>query len=126
MSELGDWSASSNNDLQSGSRQFGSGPLPKASQFFNHLNAADTLGQKGAYLMLWGSVDKARDVVQLYETALFDGGVFGGSYMPSDFKLPALPVNDLAPVLWLILAEQSSNVNPQNQRATAAALQLAA
>ena len=103
---------------------FGSGPLPKASQFFNHLNAADTLGQKGAYLMLWGSVDKARGVVQLYETALFDGGVFGGSFMPSDFKLPALPVNDLAPVLWLILAEQSSNVNPQNQRATAAALSL--
>ncbi|MDQ2946416.1 MAG: hypothetical protein M3Y27_10815 [Acidobacteriota bacterium] len=67
--------------------------------------------------MLWGAVDKNTRVIRLYETGVTPGAQFGSTYLTADFKLPELPVEELVPVLWLILASQSRYIRPIDEKA---------
>jgi tetratricopeptide (TPR) repeat protein len=95
---------------------FDAEPSLSDSTIFNHLNIVDYLQRNRVSLMIWGSVDPKSGLPRIYETSVIEGGQFGGAYRPPDFKLPELPVEDLAPILRLVVSTQSINgtrVNPQ-------------
>jgi tetratricopeptide (TPR) repeat protein len=98
-----------------------SSSVPKSS--FNS-NVVHALLTHGAFLMFWGIAEKSTGVTRLYESGVVQGAQFGGSYGTADFKLPELPVEELVPVLWLILAKQSSRIRPLHEKSAAAALTL--
>jgi tetratricopeptide (TPR) repeat protein len=94
-------------------------PRPSYNSQVGHI-----LLRHGAFLMLWGSVDKAKRTIQLYESGVIRGAQFGGTYAAADFKLPELPVEELVPLLWLVMAKQSSHIRPMKEKSAAAALTL--
>ncbi len=77
-----------------------------------HLEALGSAAAVGAYVLIWGGVKGAvqHGVGPLYETAAFGNNPqFGGAYLPSDFKLPELPVDDLCAVVRLMIASDTAD-----------------
>jgi tetratricopeptide (TPR) repeat protein len=87
-------------------------PVSGRPQGIGHLEALGSANDVGAYVLIWGG---AKGVPQpavgpLYETRFGANAQFGGTYLPTDFKLPELPVDDLCAVLSLIVATQTAQV----------------
>ncbi len=80
-------------------------------QGIGHLEALGSLNEIGASVLIWGSTKGAaeRSVGPLYETRAGADASFGGAYLPSDFKLPELPVDDLCAVLRLMIASKTAD-----------------
>ncbi|HEY9158719.1 hypothetical protein [Candidatus Binatus sp.] len=80
-----------------------------------HLDALGAVTDVRVEALIWGG---AKGVAQpavgpLYETMFGSDAQFGGAYLPGDFKLPGLPVDDLCTVLRLIAATQSAEFMQQ-------------
>jgi tetratricopeptide (TPR) repeat protein len=76
-----------------------------------HLDALNSVTDVRVEALIWGGAGgAARPAVgPLYETKFGSDPQFGAVYLPSDFKLPELPPDDLCNVVRLILAEQSAD-----------------
>ena len=89
-------------------------PVSGRAQEFQHLEAVASIGDKRIDTLLWGGVKGAKTLAvgPLYTTNLFYEGKFGtqfgGASIPLDFKLPELPLDDLASVLQLIVADETA------------------
>ncbi len=89
-------------------------PIAGRAQEFQHLEAVASIRDKRIDTLLWGGVKGAASpaVGPLYMTNLyFDGKFgtqFGGASIPLDFKLPELPIDQLALVLQLVVAQQTA------------------
>lgn len=80
-----------------------------------HLDALGAVTDVRVDALIWGG---AKGVAQpavgpLYETSFGSNAQFGGAYLPADFKLPELPMDDLCTVLRLIVATQSGEFMQQ-------------
>jgi tetratricopeptide (TPR) repeat protein len=75
-----------------------------------HLDALNSVTNVRVEALIWGGVGGAspRSVGPLYETKFGSDAQFGGVYLPSDFKLPELPPDELCKVIRLIVATQSA------------------
>jgi hypothetical protein len=75
-----------------------------------HLDALNSVTNVRVEALIWGGVGSASlpTVGPLYETKFGSDPQFGGVYLPSDFKLPELPPDDLCKVIRLIVATQSA------------------
>jgi tetratricopeptide (TPR) repeat protein len=75
-----------------------------------HLDALNSVTNVRAEALIWGGIGGASSpsVGPLYETKFGSDAQFGGVYLPSDFKLPELPPDDLCKVIRLIVATQSA------------------
>jgi len=80
------------------------------AQGFQHLEAVASIKNEAVGTLLWGGVKGAASpaVGPLYLTCLFYRAQFGGAYLPVDFKLPELPVDELALVLQLVVADETA------------------
>jgi hypothetical protein len=87
-------------------------PVSSRPQGMGHLEAFGSLNDVGAYVLIWGGAKGARPpaVGPLYETRFGPNPQFGGTYLPTDFKLPDLPLDDLCTVLRLTIATQTAQV----------------
>ena len=76
-----------------------------------HLDALDSVTKVRVDALIWGGAGGApRPAVgPLYETKFGSDSQFGAVYLPSDFKLPELPPDDLVKVVRLIVAAQSAD-----------------
>jgi tetratricopeptide (TPR) repeat protein len=76
-----------------------------------HLDALDSVTKVRVEALIWGGAAGApRPAVgPLYETKFGSDPQFGAVYLPSDFKLPELPPDDLVKVVRLIVAAQSAD-----------------
>jgi tetratricopeptide (TPR) repeat protein len=76
-----------------------------------HLEALGSVTDVRVEALIWGGAKGAAHpaVGPLYETMFGSDAQFGGAYLPADFKLPELPVDDLCTVLRLIVATQSAH-----------------
>jgi tetratricopeptide (TPR) repeat protein len=79
-------------------------------QEFQHIEAVASVNNRVFSSLLWGGVKGVASpaVGPLYNTALFDEPQFGGAYLPVDFKLPELPLDDLSLVLQLVVATETA------------------
>lgn len=75
-----------------------------------HLDALEAVTGVRVESLIWGGVkgDSNGAVGPLYATKFSDYPQFGGAFLPGDFKLPALPPDDLCKVLRLIVATDSA------------------
>jgi tetratricopeptide (TPR) repeat protein len=75
-----------------------------------HLDALNSVTKVRVEALIWGGAGGApRPAVgPLYETKFGSDSQFGAVYLPSDFKLPELPPDDLVKVVRLIVATQSA------------------
>jgi hypothetical protein len=80
-----------------------------------HLEALGSVTDARVAALIWGGAKGAAQpaVGPLYETRFGNDAQFGGAYLPSDFKLPELPMDDLCTVLRLIVATQSAELMQQ-------------
>ena len=76
-----------------------------------HLDALNSVTSVRVEALIWGGTGGALHpaVGPLYETKFGSDPQFGSVYLPSDFKLPELPPDDLVKVLRLIVAAQSAD-----------------
>ena len=76
-----------------------------------HLDALNTVTNVRVEALIWGGAGGAPHpaVGPLYETKFGSDPQFGSVYLPSDFKLPELPPDDLTKVIRLIVATQSAD-----------------
>jgi tetratricopeptide (TPR) repeat protein len=76
-----------------------------------HLDALNSVTNVRVEALIWGGADGATHpaVGPLYETKFGSDPQFGSVYLPSDFKLPELPPDDLSKVIRLIVAAQSAD-----------------
>ena len=76
-----------------------------------HLDALESVTDVRAEALIWGGAKGGAPpaVGPLYQTMFSSDAQFGGVYLPSDFKLPELPVDDLCTVLRLIVATESAH-----------------
>ncbi len=76
-----------------------------------HLDALNSVTNIRVEALIWGGAGGApRPAVgPLYETKFGSDPQFGGVYLPSDFKLPEVPPDDLVKVIRLIVATQSAD-----------------
>jgi tetratricopeptide (TPR) repeat protein len=84
-------------------------PLSGHAQGFQHLEAVASIRDERVGTLLWGGVKGAASpaVGPLFTTNLFYDSQFGGAYLPVDFKLPELPIDDLSMVVQLIVATEA-------------------
>ena len=75
-----------------------------------HLDALEAVSGVRVESLIWGGVKGVPNaaVGPLYATKFRDYPQFGGAFLPGDFKLPALPPDDLCKVLRLIVATDSA------------------
>jgi tetratricopeptide (TPR) repeat protein len=75
-----------------------------------HLDALEAVTGVRVESLIWGGVKGVSNaaVGPLYATKFSDYPQFGGAFLPSDFKLPELPPDDLCKVLRLIVATDSA------------------
>ena len=75
-----------------------------------HLDAVSSVTKLRVDTLIWGGVKNAPApaVGPLYATEFGDYPQFGGGYIPGDFKLPELPVDDLVKMLRLVIANNSA------------------
>lgn len=75
-----------------------------------HLDALEAVTGVRVESLIWGGVKGVPNatVGPLYATRFSDYPQFGGAFLPGDFKLPALPPDDLCKVLPLIVATDSA------------------
>jgi len=75
-----------------------------------HLDAIGSIADSRIDSLIWGGAKGAAHpaVGPLFQTRLGSDSQFGGMYLPSDFKLPELPVDELCAVLRLMVASQSA------------------
>ena len=75
-----------------------------------HLDALEAVSGVRVESLIWGGVkgDPNAAVGPLYATKFRDYPQFGGAFLPGDFKMPALPPDDLCKVLRLIVATDSA------------------
>jgi tetratricopeptide (TPR) repeat protein len=75
-----------------------------------HLDAIASVNNTRVESLIWGGVKGVPNaaVGPLYATRFGDYPQFGGAFLPGDFKLPALPTDDLCKVLRLIVATDSA------------------
>ncbi len=80
------------------------------SQAISHRDARESVMHVRVDALIWGGAKGAAHpaVGPLYETRFGTYPQFGGVYLPADFKLPELPVDDLCTVLRLMIATQSA------------------
>ena len=80
-----------------------------------HLEALESVTDVRVDALIWGGAKGVAHpaVGPLYETSFGSNAQFGGAYLPADFKLPELPVDDLCTVLRLIVATQSGEFMQQ-------------
>ncbi len=80
-----------------------------------HLDALGAVTDLRVDALIWGGAKGVAHpaVGPLYETMFGSDPQFGGTYLPSDFKLPELQVDDLCTVLRLIAATQSAHFMQQ-------------
>ena len=85
-------------------------PVSGRPQGIGHLEAIGSANDVGAYLLIWGGAKGVAGpaVGPLYETSFGSDPQFGGAYLPADFKLPELPLDDLCPVLRLMIANETA------------------
>ena len=76
-----------------------------------HLDALNSVTNVRVEALIWGGAGGAPRpaVAPLYETKFGSDSQFGAVYLPSDFKLPELPPDDLVKVVRLIVATQSAD-----------------
>ena len=77
-----------------------------------HFEALNSVTNVRVEALIWGGVNRAVHpaVGPLYETKFGTDPQFGAVYLPADFKLPALPPDDLCNVVRLIVATQSAEL----------------
>jgi tetratricopeptide (TPR) repeat protein len=75
-----------------------------------HLDALEAVTGMRVESLIWGAVKGGSNeaVGPLYATKFSDYPQFGGAFLPSDFKLPELPPDDLCKVLRLVVATDSA------------------
>lgn len=75
-----------------------------------HLDALNSVTDVRVDALIWGGVNDATHpaVAPLYETRFGNDPQFGGVYLPADFKLPALPPDELCKVVCLIVATHAA------------------
>jgi hypothetical protein len=74
-----------------------------------HLDALTSVTDARVESLIWGGVNADRPAVgPLYATKFGDYEQFAGVFLPGDFKLPNLPVDDLCKVLRLVVATDSA------------------
>jgi tetratricopeptide (TPR) repeat protein len=75
-----------------------------------HLDALEMVTDARIASLIWGGTNGASNpaIGPLYATRFGNDMQFGGAYLPADFKLPELPVDDLCTVLRLMVATQSA------------------
>jgi tetratricopeptide (TPR) repeat protein len=76
-----------------------------------HLDALNSVTNVRVEALIWGGANGAPHpaVGPLYETKFGSDPQFGAVYLPSDFKLPELPPDELCKVIRLIVATQSAD-----------------
>ncbi len=76
-----------------------------------HLDALNSVTNVRVEALIWGGAGGASRpaVGPLYETKFGSDPQFGSVYLPSDFKLPELPPDDLSKVIRLIVGTQSAD-----------------
>ncbi|MFZ0679777.1 hypothetical protein [Candidatus Binatus sp.] len=76
-----------------------------------HLEALGAVTDVRVDSLIWGGVTGAAHpaVGPLYHTRYGGAASFGNAYLPADFKLPELPVNDLCAVMRLMIASQTAD-----------------
>jgi tetratricopeptide (TPR) repeat protein len=72
-----------------------------------HLEALGLAADVGAKVLIWGR-SASPEIGPLFETVAGHDPQFGGAYLPGDFKLPQLRLDDLGAVLGLMVAAQSA------------------
>ena len=79
------------------------------AQGIAHLEALGSATDAHVHVLIWGGVKGVAPpaVGPLYVTSFGSAQQFGEAFLPADFKLPALSVDDLCAVLRLIVATQS-------------------
>ena len=85
-------------------------PASGRPQGIAHLDAIASVNNARVEALIWGGVKGAAHpaVGPLYATKFSDYPQFGGAFLPGDFKLPELPLDDLCKVLRLIVATDSA------------------
>ncbi len=80
-----------------------------------HLDALSSVTDVRVDTLIWGGVKTAPApaVGPLYATEFGGNPQFGGGYLPGDFKLPELPVDDLSQVISLMVATKSAELMGQ-------------
>jgi tetratricopeptide (TPR) repeat protein len=75
-----------------------------------HLDALGAVTDVRFDSLIWGGTKGAAHpaVGPLYATSFGPNSQFGGAYLPDDFKLPELPLDDLCTVLRLIVATHTA------------------
>ena len=76
-----------------------------------HLEALGAVTDVRVDSLIWGGLTGAAHpaVGPLYQTRYGGAASFGNAYLPADFKLPELPVNDLCAVMRLMIASQTAD-----------------
>ena len=76
-----------------------------------HLEALGAVTNVRVDSLIWGGVKGAAHpaVGPLYQTRYGGAASFGNAYLPADFKLPELPVDDLCAVMRLMIASQTAD-----------------
>jgi tetratricopeptide (TPR) repeat protein len=76
-----------------------------------HLEAMGAVTDVRVDSLIWGGVKGATHpaVGPLYQTRYGGAASFGNAYLPADFKLPELPVDDLCAVMRLMIASQTAS-----------------
>ncbi|HTR63118.1 MAG TPA: tetratricopeptide repeat protein [Candidatus Binataceae bacterium] len=76
-----------------------------------HLQALDFSDEARAYVVVWGkAATGAPEVGPIFVTDHGDETPFTGAYLPSDFRLPNLPVEDAGNLLQLVVATRSAEL----------------
>jgi tetratricopeptide (TPR) repeat protein len=75
-----------------------------------HIDALEAVSNVRVESLLWGGVNGVSPpgIGPLYATKFSDYPQFGGAFLPGDFKLPQLPMDDLCKVVRLIVATDSA------------------
>jgi tetratricopeptide (TPR) repeat protein len=76
-----------------------------------HLEALGAVTDVRVDSLIWGGVTGAAHpaVGPLYQTRFGGAASFGNAYLPDDFKLPELPLDDLCAVTRLMIASQTAS-----------------
>jgi hypothetical protein len=82
-----------------------------------HLDALTSVTDMRVNSLIWGGVKGAPSpaVGPLYDTQFGGNPQFGEAYLPGDFKLPELPMDDLSQVISLMVATQSAELMSQSE-----------
>lgn len=77
-----------------------------------HLDALNAATDARLEVLIWGRAKGGTDNAPgpLYDTSSGTNAQVGGSYLPADFKLPEMPMEDLSKVVSLIVATQSAEL----------------